>query len=206
VPRRSGPPICQRTFGHLLYFLGTLFQWTGGSIDVSQGTLTNASGGVLNLNPQIGSLQLSGSLGMVNDGTINLAGTNPLIIDNGSPVLTKAGTFDFTGDGSVATTTGSSFMNTGVLEKTGGTSTSTFSAILNNTGTVEARSGTLDMTNTVTQVSGNSLTGGSWQAFSNAVLTFLAEPPLTTLASGAKVTLSGANLGFTNVSGLGTIQ
>jgi uncharacterized repeat protein (TIGR03803 family) len=106
---------------------------------------------------------------------------------------------------------GGSIVNTGTLEKTAGSGTSTLDAItLNNTGTVKVTSGTLDVSAKVSQASGSTLTAGTWSvngsATVHATLDITSANHFTTIGTAAHVTLSGLNTIFTNLSALSTID
>src|SRR5262249_25069211 len=115
-----------------------------------------------------------------------------------------------TNNGSVSQSGGGTFSNAGTLEKTGGSGTSTIATTtLSNTGTVAVTSGTLTISATVAQVSGKTLTAGTWtvsgSSTGQAKLNIASAGSVTTLGSAAKVTLSGLNTVFSNLSGLTTI-
>jgi uncharacterized repeat protein (TIGR03803 family) len=190
-------------------------EWTGGQILVgSGGYFTNA--GALTADTTSGNLVISGSGTFANYGMMQEDGTNTLLLENGATLLNtfefgRAAVFDITDGGSVSQSGGGTFTNDGTLEKsgTGGTSviaTTNFS----NTGTVQVSSGTLDVAATVAQVSGNTLTGGTWTVSSGAAagakLDITSAGRLAILGGGASVTLSGLNTTFTNVVGLSTIE
>jgi uncharacterized repeat protein (TIGR03803 family) len=185
-------------------------QWTGGEIVVGSGGFTNT--GRLTVNTAAGNVVLTGAGTLSNDGTITEAGTNSLVLENSATLSNAAGaTFDLTANGGVSQSGGGSFANAGLLEKTGGTGTSTISTTtLNNTGTVDVASGSLDIAATVTQVSGKTLMGGVWTVTGgpgvHAKLDITSVGHLTTLGAGSTVTLNGPNAGFTNLLGLGTID
>jgi hypothetical protein len=184
--------------------------WTGGQIDLGSGGFTTY--GTFNADTTAGNLVLTGAGTLTNDGTINEVGTNTLVLENGATLANAAGaTFDLTTNGGVGQSGGGTLTNAGTLEKTGGTGTSTIATTtLSNTGTVEVASGTLDIAATVTQVSGKTLTGGAWTVTASSKLhpklDITSAGRLTTLGSGAQVTLSGLNTLFSNVSGLTTID
>jgi hypothetical protein len=97
--------------------------------------------------------------------------------------------------------------NAGIIRKTAGTGTSTIlvpaQGYLNNTGTIEADSGTLYLNaSTINQVSGNALNGGTWGALNGARLQFPSGTSVSTNA--ANVTLSGAGAAITALAGLAT--
>jgi hypothetical protein len=189
---------------------GSASQWTGGQIDVGAGGFTNA--GTLNMDTSGGNLVLTGAGILTNDGTINEAGTDSLVLENTATVSNVSGaTFDLTNNGGVSQSGGGTFSNAGMLEKTGGTGTSTIgTSILDNPGTVTVSSGTLDISATVTQVSGKTLKSGAWTVTGSSTihskLDITSAGRFTTLGSAATVTLSGPNTTLTNLSGLSTIN
>jgi hypothetical protein len=167
---------------------------------------------------------------LTNNGTIIEAGSNSLVLEN-TATLSNVATFDLTADGGVSQSGGGSFANAGTLEKTGGTGTSSIATTtlsntgtvdvasgsldigtttFSNTGTVEVAGGTLDISAAVTQVSGNTLTGGAWTVTggpgAHAKLDITSAGRLTTLGAGSTVTLNGPNAVFTNLQGLRTIN
>jgi uncharacterized repeat protein (TIGR03803 family) len=196
--------------GGAVTIAGRASLWTGGQIVVGSGGVTNT--GTLNIDTTAGSLVLTGPGTLTNTGTINEAGTNLVILKKAATLSNAAGaTFDLTDNGSVSQSGGSTFANAGTLEKTGGTGTSTIATkSLDNTGTVEVTSGTLDISATVSQVSGRTLTGGSWTVLGSptvhANLDIVSAGHFTTLGSGATVTLSGTTVAFPNLTSLSTIN
>jgi hypothetical protein len=84
--------------------------------------------------------------------------------------------------------------------------TTTFS----NTGTVAVDSGTLSISATVGQVSGSTLTAGSWTVAGSSTvhstLDITSAGNLTTLGSAAEVTLDGPSTAFSNLKRLRTID
>jgi uncharacterized repeat protein (TIGR03803 family) len=185
---------------------GDAMQWTGGRIVVGSGGFTNT--GVITADTTGGNLVLTGAGTLTNDGTITLVGSHSLLLKNTATIDNAAGaTVDLTDNGRVTQVGGGTFTNAGTLEKSGGTGTSTISTTtLSNTGTVAVAGGTLDISATVTQVSGHTLTGGSWTVTGSpaghARLHITSAGRYTTLGSAAAVTLSGPNASFPNVRGL----
>jgi hypothetical protein len=194
-----------------------------GTINVSNDTLdlsglggspfTNTSHGVINFDTTSGNAGVSANDTLSNAGTVTVAGTNVLYLENGLTLKnTKSGKLIFTNNSSLASSGGGTLVNAGTVEKTKGTGTSTISPVygLNNTGTVAVYSGTLDVTATVTQVSGSTLTAGSWAAYGSstvsATLTIGSAGSITTIGTKAKVTLSGLNSSFTNINGSGGLN
>jgi hypothetical protein len=193
------------TRGLTFSFARTLqFLWNGGTIDTNVNTMT------------VNSLTVAGAQGqetLDGGGTLNLTGSavlsgtdNTLSIASGTElVLGPKATLNFQADANIG---GYGLIgNAGTLKKTKGTSTSTVSASLDNSGTVMVASGTLELTGTVNQVSNNQLTGGIWVVTSTnktpATLT-ISSGSFNTIAQGAAVTLSGPQASFTNLSSLTT--
>jgi hypothetical protein len=189
---------------------GDAMNWSGGQIDLGVGGFTNT--GVLHADTTGGNLVLTGAGTLTNDGTLYEAGTNSLVLEKSATLSNASGaTFDLTNDGGVSQSGGGTLSNAGTLEKTGGTGTGTIATTtLGNTGTVKVTKGTLDISATVTQVSGSTLNAGRWTVTGSATvhstLDITSASTLTTLGSTAKVTLSGLNTAFTNLSGLTTIN
>jgi hypothetical protein len=186
-------------------FPAGFFQWMGGRI---RGVDTDGSDVLTNL----GTLSLprntyNPSTRSWRYLTINNAGTilhTDDVLDPVGGVLNNlpGGTYDLDGDAWIR---GGPLVinNAGLLVKSAGSGTSTIECPLNNTGSVESRSGTLDFRSTVTQVSGNALTGGTWSATSGSTLTISSAGNLT--ASAASITLSGAGANFTNIARLASL-
>jgi hypothetical protein len=198
--------------GATFNFPGSMFQWTGGTIDVSNGDFTNAGNIALNLGG-FGPATLTGPGRLINTGTITESNAN-LVLDNGSTLYNSTkGTYRLQVDHSLlAGTHGGTdtFFNAGLLSKSTGTGTSTLSVALNNTGRLEVRSGTLNASGTVTQATGSTLTAGSWSVFGtstvHSTLTLSSAGSFTIIGSLAHVTLSGPNSTFTNIAPLATVQ
>ncbi len=181
-----------------------LLTWSGGTM--ANAVTTQANGGV-NFTTTANKV-LDGartlSLGQSSsstwyDGNIlaNFAGAT-LRIESGS-TLTAAGNNTFYASHLTAGT----FINQGTFTKNGGTLTTTISGVsLNNTGTVKVESGTLLLNHTVTQHSGTTLTGGTWNVTNNSTLTFANGSNITTIGSAAIVKLSGAGSTFDKINTL----
>jgi uncharacterized repeat protein (TIGR03803 family) len=186
---------------------GDAMRWTGGQIDVGAGGFTNT--GVLTANTAGGNLVLSGAGTLTNSGTISENGKNALVLENAATLDNAGGaTFALTGTASVSQSGGGTFTNEGLLLKTGGTSTIA-TTTFGNTGAVQVSGGTLDVAAAVTQVSGKTLTAGTWTVAGSAKVTATLDVTsagkLTTLGGAAAVTLNGQGSAFTNLSGLSTI-
>jgi uncharacterized repeat protein (TIGR03803 family) len=197
------------TGGLTFNMAGSLFQWTGGTIDVNSGTFTNT--GTINY-AGTGNVVLTGAGSMVNKKRITQTSSGTWLLENGAALSnSKAGTLLIAGDGGFGESGGGTLVNAGTLEKSAGTGTSTIATTtLGNTGTVEVATGTLDISAAVSQVSGSTLTAGTWtvkgSATVNSTLDITSASGLTTLGSNAKVTLNGLNTAFTNLSGLTTMN
>ncbi len=186
---------------------GSLFQITGGTLDVSSGNLTNS--GVINIagNQDV---VLTGAGSLINNKNINQTSTAYFVVGNKATLnnVTNA-VYNLAGDGSIGVSGTGTLLNAGVVRKSAGSGKSYIQAPLNNTGTVQVLSGTLDITGTVTQISDSTLTAGSWMvnhsATSNATLKISSAGTLTTIGAKARVTLNGSNTTFTNLSGLNAI-
>jgi formylmethanofuran dehydrogenase subunit C len=81
---------------------------------------------------------------------------------------------------------------------------------LNNTGKLLVNTGTVVVSGAVTQVSGTTLTAGTWRANgsakSAATLEITSAANFTTIGSQAIVTLNGPNSTFTNLAALTAVQ
>ena len=172
------------------------FNWTGGTMSGS-GTTSIASGGTLTFS---GSSTKTLSVRTVdNAGTVNLIDTGQFDLRNGAVFTNQAGgVFDAQSDafmdhgfGTVPT-----FNNNGTFKKSGGTGTTTFEPIFNNTGAVQVQSGTLDLTGGGTSsgsfdaASGTTLDFGSGTHTLNAGTAFTGAGP--SRVTGATVTVNGA--------------
>jgi hypothetical protein len=184
----------------------SLNEWDSGTISPSAGVSVINNGrllinnlGVLTLNG--GTLTNNGN--MIQNGEANLQAQNAATVNN-------AGLYAFFTDTGLQQGSGAAdtVVNTGVLEKAQGTGTTTIAPNLNNTGTVEVLSGTVDLTGAVTQVSGNTLTAGNWSVLSSAstgATLDITSGNFATIGSGATVTLSGGNATFSNLTNLASV-
>ena len=193
--------------GMTLNFPGSMFQWTGGGFDSTSGDVTNL--GTMNLaGPNNKLFYAAGTLD--NFGTIAQTGTGYLVMFSNLPDILKnepGGTYLMESDAGItyASSAGEVINNAGTIRKTAGTGTSFIYAngTLINTGTIEADSGTLDLEpNSFAQLSGNTLTGGTWNAMDGAALKFPSGTSITTNA--ANITLSGAGATIAALANLAT--
>jgi hypothetical protein len=148
---------------------------------------------------------------LTNNGTINLGGSNSLFLANGSSLNNAKGAkFNLTADDTISSFLSSAFTNAGTFGKIKGTGTSTIApSTFSNTGTVNVNIGTMDITASVSQVSGSTLTAGTWTVShtgtGSTTLDMTSAGTLTTIGSKATVTLSGPHSAFTNLSSLADI-
>jgi uncharacterized repeat protein (TIGR03803 family) len=187
---------------------GSASDWTGGQIVVGAGGFTNT--GTFLADTTAASLVVTGAGLLNNTGTMDEGGANSLELENNAVLSNaKGATFDITGSGSISQSGGGSVTNAGLLEKTGTGISTIASTTLGNTGTVEVTHGTLDISAAVAQAAGKTLTAGTWTVSGNGKdkvkLDITSDRHLTTIGSRAKVTLSGLNTIFANLSGLTTI-
>ena len=187
------------TYATTFNFPGALFQWTGGTIGGNYGG---------NLYTNIGTINLAGdaeksNLGtFTNTGTMIETGAGDFSVgtyhDGGSFTNAAGAVYDLQSDAGVITDFSNPFTNAGLLKKSGGTGTSTISALTTNTGTVSVYTGTLlfsaQYNNAVTDVSGTTLIEGTWNVYDGATLSFQSYPSLT--VNQAVVSLSGVNSSF----------
>jgi hypothetical protein len=137
-----------------------------------------------------------------------------LFFNTGATLVNQAGgIYDFQDDQAAIqpanNNTTSTFRNQGTVMKSQGPGSGDYSvgatfspSILDNSGTLEVESGTLHIGSTVSQVSNNTLTGGTWIVInnSNAEIDLSNVGSLTT--NGANVTLSGNGARFPAINGL----
>jgi hypothetical protein len=94
--------------------------------------------------------------------------------------------------------------NAGTFRKSVSTSTINIQFALNNTGAVEVQSGTLNLQGAVTQLAGNTLTGGAWNVKANSILNISTGSNINT--NQGDVTLDGLASTFTNINSLANNQ
>jgi hypothetical protein len=193
--------------GLTLNFAGGMFRWTGGNFLAATGDVTNL--GTLNL---VGSNEKGffDDSTLDNFGTIIQTGTGNLGLhsDNISPTVLKierGGLYELESDSGVDNPSGgqTAIVNAGVIRKTNSTGTSTIlvPGPITNTGTIEADSGTLFLdATTISQVSGGTLTRGTWNAINGSSLEFPTATSITT--NNADLTLSGSGATITGISTL----
>ncbi len=183
----------------VLNFPGALFQWTGGTIGGNQGRNLFANAGTINLS---GDAAKTSYANFTNQGTMIQTGAGDFSVGtyHGAGGFTnEAGAiYNLQSDAGVTTDYFNPFTNAGLFEKTGGTGTSTISALTTNPGTISVYTGTLLFSapnnSGVTDVSGTTLTEGTWNVYDGATLSFQSYPSIT--VNQAVVSLSGVNSSF----------
>ncbi len=175
------------------------FSLLGGTLDLAAGQLElsgddNLTGGAVNgshlfitqgLAKTVSALTLGGTLDWENTTTVNQTGTvtigdasgNAAVLDN-----TASGIYDFLGDTKLAegTSTASYIANAGVIKKTGGTGISAIRPEVVNTGTLKAKTGTLELKGAITGTGLDSIAGVATMQFDS------------TVAAGQTVSFSGS--------------
>lgn len=184
----------------------------GGSATITASGLTTFSGGTMTgagTTQANGGVSFSGGTKTISGGrNLNLGGNSTwsagtIQLGAGSQFNNAATmTLDNTFDGTFGPFSGGggTFNNAGIFTKSAGTGTTSFNSSLvtfNNTGTVNVNSGTLSLAGPVTQHSGTTLTGGTWNVTNGSTLA------ITSITSGSdiqtnqgNVTLDGAGSTF----------
>jgi hypothetical protein len=201
------------TVGTIAVGVGTLSlvgttTWTGGSINLQQSEVVNAPAAVMNLSGSL-SLDATGQIFGVLDnlGTINQS--SGVLTFNEVAAIDNSGIYDITGDASIASTPflgefAGTLVNEpgGVIEKTGGSGTTSIDPAVINKGTIDAGSGTVSLTSgTIQQINNNTLTGGTWAATNGATLSLPTGTNITSNDGTLIVNGAGSNInGITNLN------
>jgi RHS repeat-associated protein len=192
--------------GLTLNFPGAMFEWSGIFINLQVGDLTNM--GTINLAGS-NSKEVYNDGTFTNYGTIIQTGSGNLLLhsDSVSPttlVNESGATYILESNSGISEAGLSAVDNAGVIQKTTGTGVSQLSidGVLNNTGTIEADSGTLYLdANSISQVSSGSLAAGTWNAMNGATLEFPTGTNITNNAGNITLSGKGATIdGITNLS------
>jgi uncharacterized repeat protein (TIGR01451 family) len=186
-----------------LNFAPGLFQIVGGGLF---DTLVNL--GTIEFKPSSGVFVRAG---ITNQGTWIHSGTGDLVL-NANTYFGNYGLYELQTDADLVVPTDGSggpmrFVNTGTFRKTGGSGTSQMrnsggpnSFQLSNTGTIDVASGTLSIENSPLQVSGTTLTAGTWIVRTQSTLAFPANGNFTT--NRANVVLDGTGSTLANINAL----
>jgi hypothetical protein len=188
--------------GATFSFPAGYFQWQGGTIDGGAAGLTVAAGKFLTLSGGATKVLFHQ---MSNAGTIVQTDAGSLAIGDGSTLTNQSGgLYDLQSDAGVTTHLSGTFVNAagGTFRKSGGATSSVIDSFFSNPGTVEARAATLAIEFVTTQISGNTITGGTWKVFDPATLTLNFGVSLTT--NNGTIVLDGPNPVFSNITNLST--
>ncbi len=151
------------------------YDWSGGTLFLTDTTLTNN-----------GTIEQTGGQVQFRNATLNNAATGVYNLESD-------------GDSLYNINNPSAFNNAGLFEKTGGGGGSQLSGLpLNNTGVVQGSSGTFNFSGGVVQISGTTLTGGTWNVTNGATINLYTA--ITT--NSATVLLSGAGSQISNFGGV----
>jgi len=182
-----------------------LFTWQGGTLEGAGNTVI-APAGTIDLTGTSGSVLLEGSLD--DAGAFNWTGGS---FDLEQGTFTNNGTFTAnttsTLDANGYYSTNNAFINNGTFTNQGsGTVTfvgypspATDAIAFNNNGTLNVSAGTVSLQSTVTQVSGTTLTGGTWIVAAGATLTMAGA---SIAANNGNVTLQGPGASFAALNAL----
>jgi hypothetical protein len=184
---------------------GLAFDWSGGNISVPTNT-TLTCNGTLTLDNPASSVILQGGGTLQNNGTINQAGAGGLTLESpnnnvATTLVNAAGaTYDFQADSYISWIFGAAGVvrNAGLIEKTAGSGTAAiYTPLVNNGGTLDAASGTLQLATNTTD------TNGTFQATAGATLNLtggntIAELGSLTAGGTGTVTLGGGTLAVAN--------
>jgi hypothetical protein len=183
--------------GATFNFTPGLFQWLGGILTVeSDASLTNAGAMTLANSDE---LNLNGNGPVTNDGTVIESGAGGLFLSASNHVtITANGIWDIRSNAGIRGSS-AAFANAGLFKKSAGSGTSALNLPFSNTGTVEVDSGTLAPSNT-SQVSGTTLTAGTWKVFGSSTLNLNSGVNLTT--NNATIIFDGTSPVFTNIANL----
>ena len=160
------------------------FQWTAG-VQTGTGTTTIASGATLTIDTD--GFKVLDTRTLANNGLVNWSAG--AIRTRNAAVIENAGTFDVQFDGQLFNDFGdqSRFHNTGTLRKSAGSGTASIDIPLDNDGTVQVASGTLQILGSVADEQ-----TGQFSALADATLQFGGG----NLASGSNVS-GGGTVAFT---------
>ena len=139
-------------------------------------------------------------------GTATFTGSDSLEMQSATIINEPGATWNLETAGVAANGGSDTFSNEGMLDSTG---TSTIGVTFNNTGTVNVPSGTLSLTGTISQFSGGTLTGGTWEAsggtlrgFSSGITTDAASIIASGAASNFYTGTSGTTNALTTLTGI----
>jgi hypothetical protein len=184
--------------GATLNFPAGLFQWTGGGISLGANNLTNLAGSLITIVGDAGKGEDGFGGGVLtNAGTITQQGDGRFALRGN---LTNQGLYDLQTDAGFGGD--NTFVNHGTFQKSSGPATAAIDTFFSNPGMVLALSGTLVFDFETTEVSSNTLTGGTWGVDNGARLTLDSGVPLFT--NSGTIVLDGPGSTFTNIANLNT--
>src|SRR5262249_29304622 len=152
----------------------TPFQWIGGTIAGGANGLTN-TGDLIISAPTLKArtVGLTGKLTNSPAGTITQTGKTTLAISLGATLINQ-GDYEMKSTAGTVISGAGTLINNGTFDRSGGSSSSTakVSVVVNNLGTLEVDVGTLTLTSAVTQLTGSTLTAGTWNVSGSCTLNF----------------------------------
>ncbi|MDB5390623.1 MAG: repeat-associated core domain protein, partial [Planctomycetaceae bacterium] len=188
-----------------LNFPAGAFFWTGGTLLSRNGTFTNE--GAITIDGSANKLFYRSPI--ANAGQIIVKGTGDLDFGDtfvGSTLTNLPGAvIDFQSDvhffdgGQVIP---GSIVNSGTILKSAGPGIAAIDVAVNNTGVIDVQSGTISLQRAVTQLSGTTLAGGSWEVGANSTLAITTGSNITT--NLANIALTGSNATFAKIAPLAT--
>jgi autotransporter-associated beta strand protein len=162
------------------FSISGILNWQAGAFNGS-GSI-NANGG-LHLDPGSSSLSLAGE-SLINSGDATWSASTALTLSGGAVLSNAAsGTFDCASDGTIQNGPGTNLLaNAGLLRKINSTGITTFFVPLDNSGTVQVQTGTLNL-------AGGGSSSGNYQISSGALLTF--NSTIVAILPGGLITGAG---------------
>ena len=182
-------------FDNLTWTNGTMYGYGSGTTTVSTAIIFSGTG-----DPMLDGCTLNNSGTATFSSTNYLHGSDGAVFNNlAGAMVDLQGSNNFVNDGGTLPVVN----NAGTFRKSVSTGNINIGFAMNNTGAVEVQSGGLTFQSTVTQLVGNTLTGGTWKVQTNSSL-FLA-PGSNIITNQGNVTLDGVGSTF-NIVGLANNQ
>jgi fibronectin-binding autotransporter adhesin len=177
------------------------WMWIKGKLS-GTGTTTVPQGHTFTIGSPAGDTHVLDDRVLANFGILNLNSSGGLSAANGARVDNLAGGVIYADDSLLGNGT-NVVNNFGLIVKTQPTTTG-FGWILNNEGTLEVRAGTLSIPANipVTQLVGDTLTGGTWNIFNGGRLDLNLFRQIQSIGPAASVRLSGPDAGFSSLTEL----
>ncbi len=179
------------------------FRWLAGNMDTNASTIAinstiNFVGSTNVIVLGTGFVVVHGTFEHQSTGNIHFSAPSTLVVET-------TGTYNLRKDASL--TGVGTLNNRGTFRKNGGTGNSNIALLVTNSGNIESRIGTLNLTGGKSELVGQNLTSGTWGVFStstnSASLNFNAA--INTIGLAATVKLSGPNSSIPNIGGLASI-